>query len=151
MKHILNRRRVGQDNLFDGFRKKMGDVFQEFFGELETSPFSKSDFLPKIDVEEQGNKFVVWAEIPGVSKEQIEVEIKNKVLTIKGEKKQESRPNPEAQIFLKERAFGVFERSFTFSVPIDSEKTKASFVDGVLTIEIPKKEEKTAQNRILVE
>lgn len=151
MKHILNRRRVGQDNLFDGFRKKMGDVFQEFFGELETSPFSKSDFLPKIDVEEQGNKFVVWAEIPGVSKEQIEVEIKNKVLTIKGEKKQENRPNPEAQIFLKERTFGVFERSFTFSVPIDSEKTKASFVDGVLTIEIPKKEEKTAQNRILVE
>lgn len=151
MKHILQRRRAGQDNLFDGFRKRMGDVFHEFFGELETSPFSQSDFLPKIDVEDQGGQFVVWAELPGVPKEHIEVEVKNKVLTIKGEKKHEKSLKPEAQVFLKERVFGVFERSFTFLVPIDSEKTKASFVDGVLTIEIPKQEEKTTQNRIPVE
>lgn len=151
MRHLLQKRHAGQTDLFDGFRRRMGDIFQEFFGELETSPFYKSDFIPRIDVEDQGTKFVVRAEIPGAKKDEVEVELKKNILTIKGEKKAETTSGDPARSFLRERTFGAFERSFSLPAGVNGDEAKASFKDGVLTVEIPRIEEKKTQNRIAVE
>lgn len=90
-----------------------------------------------VDIKETPEAILVKAEIPGVSKDDIKVAFDNNVLTIRGERKSEEKE--EGANFLRvERKHGSFSRSFSVDVPVDQEKIKASYKDGVLEVVLPK-------------
>ena len=95
---------------------------------------------PLVDIYEEEDKFVIKAEIPDVDKKDIDITIEDNVLTIKGEKKFEKEEKKENYL-RAERFYGTFRRSFTLPTSVEKDKIKAKLDKGVLTIEIPKKEE----------
>jgi HSP20 family protein len=99
-----------------------------------------SGWTPALDVYDEKDNFVVKAELPGLKKEDIDINVHNGVLTISGERKQEAEKK-EGQTFRSERYFGRFQRSVTLPAAVDMSKVKASYKDGVLTIDLPKAEE----------
>jgi HSP20 family protein len=99
-----------------------------------------SGWTPALDVYDEKDNFVVKAELPGLKKEDIDINVHNGVLTISGERKQETEKK-EGQTFRSERYFGRFQRSLTLPAAVDVQKVKASYKDGVLTIDLPKAEE----------
>jgi HSP20 family protein len=96
---------------------------------------------PSVDIYDRNDAIVIKTELPGVAKEDVFVEIKENILTLRGERKIE-KEEAEGNYYRKERLYGKFQRSFTLPMETDSEKIKASFKDGVLVLEIPKPEEK---------
>ena len=92
-----------------------------------------------VDVMDTDDKYIIKAELPGVDKKDITVDVKNRVLTLKGERSSDSDVKEE-KYHLKERSWGSFERRFTLADGIDPEKISADYVDGVLKIEVPKPE-----------
>ena len=96
---------------------------------------------PAVDVYEDDDKLVIKAEVPGVDKEDISVDLNDGVLTLTGTRAYENEVKEE-NYYHRERAYGKFHRSFSLPAGHDPEKIKADFKDGVLKIEIPKPEEK---------
>ncbi len=105
--------------------------------------------MPAVDVYEKDNEVVVKAEIPGMSKDDIEVSLANSTLTISGEKKKEEEIKDQ-DYYRCERSFGSFSRSIELPAPVKTEDAKASFVNGVLEIHLPKTAE-TKRKLITVE
>lgn len=97
-------------------------------------------WAPAVDIHESENGFTVTADLPGVNKEDIKIDLKDNTLTISGEKKFEEKTPKENYIRI-ERSYGNFVRSFSMPNNIDSGKIKATFKDGTLELNIPKKEE----------
>ena len=95
-------------------------------------------FLPLIDVVENEKFFVLKADLPGLTKEDIKVDVNENILTIKGERKQE-KENKSEKYYTMERRYGSFQRSFTLP-EVEKEKITANFKDGVLEIMLPKAE-----------
>lgn len=95
---------------------------------------------PSVDISENENAFVLKAELPGVNREDINIDINNKTLTLKGEKKFEEKTEKENYVRV-ERSYGSFSRTFALSDKVDTENVKASYKDGVLEVTLPKKEE----------
>lgn len=95
---------------------------------------------PSVDISENDNAFVLKAELPGVNREDINIDINNKTLTLKGEKKFEEKTEKENYVRV-ERSYGSFSRTFALSDKVDTENVKASYKDGVLEVTLPKKEE----------
>ena len=102
--------------------------------------FGLGNWKPVVDIYDHDDKIVIKAELPGVDKKDIEVDLKDRVLTLKGERSYENEVKEE-NYHRKERAFGKFHRSFTLPAGYDPEKINADYKDGVLKIEIPKPEE----------
>ena len=97
-------------------------------------------FLPAVDVSEDDNRYVITVEVPGTKKDDVTVEVHDNVLTIRGEKRSEREEEKEHRRWV-ERSYGTFSRSFTLANNAAGDRVKASFSDGVLTIEVPKEEE----------
>jgi len=95
---------------------------------------------PAVDVAEDDERYVVTAEVPGAKAEDVHVEVQDNVLSIRGEKRSERKEEGERRRYV-ERRFGSFARSFSLPANADADRVKASFQDGVLTVEIPKAEE----------
>jgi len=93
-----------------------------------------------VDIYETANGIVLAAELPGVRKENVSVEVKDNVLTLKGERMADPTIREE-DYYRKERCFGTFQRSFTLQQNVQPDLIKATFKDGVLEIEIPRPEE----------
>jgi len=124
----------------DSFRREMDRMFDNFFGrETDVGEFS-SAWHPSVDIKETKDDFVLMAEIPGMSKDDIKINISENTLTIKGEKKEEKKED-DHNYHRVERRYGTFQRSFTLPTQIQGNKVKAAYKDGVLTITMPKKEE----------
>lgn len=98
-------------------------------------------WVPPVDIYEADNhELVIKAELPDVKKDDIRVTFENDVLTIAGERKQETSAQRE-QFSRVERRFGSFSRSFTLPNTVDASGIAASYKDGVLTIRLPRREE----------
>ena len=97
-------------------------------------------FAPAMDLHESGEEYVVTAEIPGATKNDVTVEVDQGMLNVSGEKKSERDEKEESRRYV-ERSFGAFRRSFRLPSDARSDHIEASFKDGVLTIKIPKTEE----------
>jgi HSP20 family protein len=95
---------------------------------------------PAVDVSEDEARYLVTAELPGVKKEDVCIEVEENVLSIRGEKRSEREETKDRTHFV-ERSYGAFHRSFTLPSNADLDQIKASVEDGVLSVEIPKKEE----------
>ena len=97
-------------------------------------------WMPVIDIVDRDDELLLTAELPGLKKGDVQMEIADGVFTLKGEKKEEKRDEtPRYQVW--ERSFGSFERSFTLPRAVDVAKIKATFEDGVLTVHMPKTEQ----------
>ncbi len=104
--------------------------------------------LLPLDVAENENEFVVKASLPGVKPEDVQITVHGDTLTIQGETKAEEEKKGE-HWHLRERRCGQFQRSLSLSMPVDSDKARAQFEHGVLTLVLPKSEQaKPRQIRI---
>lgn len=106
---------------------------------LKTPIFSETDWLPAVELVEEEEEFVLTAELPGLSKEDVNVSVDDNVLTLKGEKKIE-REDTRDRTHIREREYGVFERSFTLPRNVEAGKIRADFHDGLMEIHLPKGE-----------
>lgn len=126
-------------------QREMNNLFERFFQE----PFGRSNslleptltFTPALNVRESETNYIVEAEVPGMDVKDLEVEINDRVLTIRGEKRDE-RTSEEGETFLTERQYGSFKRSFTLPENALADEVKAYTKNGVLFIEIPKEKPK---------
>ena len=96
-------------------------------------------FLPAIDISDDDKQYSISVELPGGKKEDVQVEVHEDMLTIRGEKKSEREEKKEQRRYV-ERSYGSFSRSFRLPADADAEHVDASFKDGVLTIRLPKVE-----------
>jgi len=96
-------------------------------------------FVPAVDVHEDGEALILCAEVPGVKREDIEIELEANVLTLKGERKHESQQE-ERRYHRVERTHGSFVRQFQLPPNVDGTQIDAQLVDGVLTVKLPKKQ-----------
>lgn len=126
----------------EAFRREVDRLFREFFGE-ERMPTARG-WLPAVDIYETPTEVVVQAELAGVLREDVQIELTDDRLVLKG-KRERPKESENATYHLLERSFGEFERSFTLNVPVDIEKVEATYRDGVLTIRLPKVEPKRAK------
>jgi len=95
------------------------------------------DWNPKVDIYDNSDQIVLKAELPGIDKEHIEIDVKDRVLTLKGERSLENEVKEE-NYFRRERSFGKFERQFILPSSVKTEDIKAAYKDGLLKVEIPK-------------
>lgn len=118
---------------------RINRIFSESFGSAREMDDEGDlyDWRPPVDIYETAHDFILKAELAGVVKEDVSVEVKDNVLTLKGERLLDPEVKNE-QYYRKERAFGKFQRSFTLQESINPEQVKASFKNGVLTIAVPK-------------
>lgn len=122
-------------------------LFDEFFRDLPVGLSLRplhGDPLPsperiKVDVRENGASVIVSAEIPGVDKENIHVDVDHGIVTIRAEVKQYDADTEDEKVLHSERYFGAVERSFNLPCPVDEDKAKATYDKGVLTLTLPKK------------
>ena len=114
--------------------------------------FSPSVFQPRVDVVDDGDALRITAELPGMDREDVQVQIEDEALVLRGEKKLESR-SEEKGCYRIERAFGSFQRVIPLPDGTDVDRAEAKFEKGVLTLRIPKSaaaEEKPSVRRIEV-
>lgn len=97
-------------------------------------------WIPPVDIFETGDSIVIKAELPGISKEDITLEVKENTLSIKGEKKFEKDVKEESYHRV-ERSYGAFQRAFALPSTVQQDKVKAKFRDGILEVTLPKAEE----------
>ena len=121
-------------------RDEIDRLFVSPLGELTRTSHLLSGWTPTLDVYEEKDHFIVKAELPGMKKEDIEVSFYDGGLSISGERKSETK-HEDAEIYRAERFFGRFQRTVTLPTPVAVDKAKASYMDGVLTVSLPKTEE----------
>ncbi len=126
---------------------RINRIFSESFGssrELDDDA-GLYDWWPPVDIYETDSGITLKVELAGVEKQDVAVEVKDNVLTLKGERLLDPEIKDE-HYFRKERSFGKFRRTFTLQESIRPDHVKASFKNGILTIKIPKPtDEKTKQ------
>jgi HSP20 family protein len=128
---------------FGSIQERMNRVFGETMRALypnEGEELEKGTWMPAVDIHETEDGYIVKADLPGMKKEDIQIDLKNSTLTLKGEKKFEETVSKDNYV-RTERAYGTFVRSFTLPHNVDAEKIRASYKDGVLELALPKKEE----------
>jgi len=126
-------------NLRHRMDKMLGDYFYPSVQGQEDSEVG--NWNPAADIYENDDNIVIKAEFPGIDKKDITVDLKNRVLTLKGERSSDDETT-EDNYYRRERRYGRFERAFTLPTEVDPDKIKADYKDGVLKIEIPKSQEK---------
>ena len=100
---------------------------------------------PVVDMYDEDDRVVIKAELPGVDKKDIAVDVKDRVLTLSGERTYDNEVEEE-NYYRRERAYGKFQRTFSLPADVDSDKIKADFKDGLLKIEVPKPEKQKPKN-----
>ncbi|HWP30500.1 MAG TPA: Hsp20/alpha crystallin family protein [Fimbriimonadales bacterium] len=121
---------------FRAFDELASRLFDEMFRDVEEL---SRGWVPKVDVKETPQEFTIYAELPGVKKEDIEVEMVGDTLTIRG--KREFSEEERREDFVRiERSYGEFQRAFTLGVPVKADAITCTYRDGVLKIVVPKSE-----------
>ena len=135
-------------NLQDRMNQLFGNFLERGAGREEG--LGTGVWMPAVDIYETKDAICVRAELPGMGKEAIGVEVKDGVLTIRGERKFEKEIQEENYHRI-ERSYGTFHRSFTLPSSVDGEKVTARMKDGVLQVDLPKREQaKPKQIKIAV-
>lgn len=119
-------------------RDEMNRLFDFSWPSRDTGLFS--GWSPALDVYDEKEHFVVYCELPGMKKEEIDISLHDGNLTISGERKHDHQVG-EGESFRSERYFGRFQRSVALPSQVDAGKVKASYKDGVLRVELAKAEE----------
>jgi len=143
--------RPAEDESLMGLQRRMNRLFDDFLGDWGLEPFggfgqTEREFLPSIDVAETDKEITVTAELAGLDQKDVELTLNNDILTVRGEKKQESE-HKDAKRYHKECSYGAFVRSIQLPAQVDQDKVKAEFKKGVLKIQLPKPEVETSKSK----
>ena len=126
------------DNIIDNF-------FNEFYSfPLSTLNNMEGNLLPRIDISETDLEYCLEVEMPGVNQQNIELKIDNNILSLKGQKEQNSEDKGE-NYHMRGRHYGSFQRSISLPSNVNEEDIQAHFENGILCVKIPKKEQGKAK------
>ena len=121
-------------------------LWEQFFGDsMFTDLFDTGFRYPAVDIYEKDGKVHIDAEVPGIKKENLKVEINDGILTISGEIKEE-KEDKDKKYYRTERRYGTFQRSFTLGENIDEDSIDAKFENGILHITLPIRKEEKKEN-----
>ncbi len=123
-------------------RHQMNHLFDDVFRPIvrDNRQSLMWNWHPTVDIYDNDENFVITAELPGIDKKDITIDVKDGVLTLKGIRSSDNEVKEE-KYYRRERTFGKFERTFRLPLDIDPEEISANYKDGVLKIDIPKPEE----------
>ena len=139
--------------------ERMEDMMEDFFGRSFGRPnwpgmprISEGiETSPSVDIYEKGDDIIVKSDMPGMTKEDIEVNLTDDTITLSGERRKEEKIE-EKNCYRLERSYGSFKRTFSLPSEVQSDKAKASFKDGVLEVKIPRSElAKQKEKKIKIE
>ena len=126
---------------FAQLQDRMNRLFGEQYGREDEGLMTTGTWMPPVDIFENGNhELILKAELPDMTREDIDITVDNGTLTIKGEKKLSSEVKEE-QFHRIERRYGTFSRSFSLPQTVDTGKVGAEYKNGVLTVRLPLREE----------
>ena len=139
-------REVSSSDPFYGFQHEMNRLFDDFFkgapALAKTDEWiAKSSFVPRVNVSEDADKYIIRAELPGLTDKDVKVTLENGVLTLSGEKKSKIEDNKDEKHHRIEHHYGSFIRQFSLPDGIDENMVEARFQNGLLTVQVGKKEE----------
>ncbi len=129
-----------------GAREPFHRLFETLFGQNRGEDVATRTWAPPVDVRETEDAFIVTAELPGLSREDIQITLENDILRVSGERKFERDEKPENYHRI-ERSYGAFTRAFPLPSQVDAERVQAAFESGVLTITVPKAVNRVAEDR----
>jgi HSP20 family protein len=118
------------------------ELFNEFSKGFFVRPFATPEGAEpkmKLDVKEDEKSYTVRADIPGVKKEDIHVDVDANAITVRAEVKQEKEEKKDEKVIYSERSYGMVSRSFSLPAEVDANGAKAEYKDGVLNLTLPKK------------
>jgi HSP20 family protein len=143
--------RMAEWHPFDSLRNQVDRLFRDFENGFLQTPFYRDidnlfrrdagfSVSPAIDIAEKDKAFEVTAELPGLDAKDIDLQLSDGVLTIKGEKTEEKEERSKDR-YVSERRYGSFRRSLQVPASVDADKIEASYKSGVLTVTLPKSAE----------
>ncbi|MEQ9568572.1 MAG: Hsp20/alpha crystallin family protein [Longimicrobiales bacterium] len=119
----------------DALSNRLALAFDDNF----PTPSTSGSWMPAVNVEETADELVLSAELPGLGHDDVELEVENNILTIRGEKSEVRREDDEGRKYhLWERSYGSFQRSFTLPRTVSADDISADFENGVLHVRMPK-------------
>lgn len=140
-RHMTTREQGREGQVWDPFREfrssPFGNLFEDFFAPLRGGSMTPRAWLPRADVQETEKGYLISVSLPGVRKEDVKVDVRDDMLTISGERKEESEEKGKGWL-RRETSYGTFSRSFVLPDGMHPEEIKASYHDGVLKLSIPK-------------
>jgi HSP20 family protein len=126
---------------FAQLQDRLNRAFSDAYGRSDEGLFSSGSWMPPVDIYQNGeHELVLKAELPDMTREDIDVTVDNGTLTIKGEKKLSTEVKEE-QFHRIERRYGTFSRSFSLPQTVDPSRVGAEYRNGVLTVKLPMREE----------
>jgi HSP20 family protein len=125
-----------------GVQGRMNQLFGELYGRRgDDDMLSRGEWMPPVDIYQNGNQeLVLTVEVPGLSREDIDVRVEDNTLTIRGERRRNTEVKDE-QYHRVERSYGSFTRSFALPNTVAGDKVSADYRDGGLTVKLPIREE----------
>lgn len=134
-------RRTSNRTLRD-LQREVDDIFDRFFGRTGGDGSTSAVWAPKTDLVETDDAFRIHLDVPGMSKEDITINLQNGTLTISGTRAAEDTRENDEYVRV-ERSFGNFHRTFTLPDAVDADGIEAAYDNGVLTVNVPKTETST--------
>jgi HSP20 family protein len=120
---------------------RMNRVFEDVLGRsFDEGELFGGAWTPAVDIVENANELTLFAELPGMKPEEVDIRIENNLLTLKGERRLDIKEDKE-NFHRRERTYGAFARTFTLPSTVEQEKITAEFKDGVLKVTLPRREE----------
>jgi HSP20 family protein len=123
------------------FQDEMNRMFNQFFrsGTGEEGSWEQRTWAPPVDIYETDDALVFQADLPGVAKDEVSIEVQNNTLILRGERQHDAAVR-EDHYHRVERAYGPFQRSFVLPTMVDQEKVQATYHEGILELRLPKLE-----------
>jgi HSP20 family protein len=125
------------DNAFVSLRREIDRLFEDFTRGFSAFGNGKADLLPCMDVSETDKEIEITAELPGLEEKDVQINVVDNVLTIRGEKKAEKEEKDKNHRMI-ERSYGAFERTLELPVGVNADAIKANIAKGVLKVTVPK-------------
>lgn len=124
---------ITRGNYFD-----MDKFFDDFWAPAARQQTGETFFAPRVDVKDMDDHYQITAELPGVKKDDIHINLEDGILTLEAESSTEDKEEKEGKVIRQERRYGKFMRSFNLGSDVHEEEINASFNDGILTLKAPK-------------
>ena len=122
-------------------QERVNRLFGDVYRAADDDVMRRGAWAPPVDIYDSGNhELVIKAELPDMSKDDIEITVENNTLTLRGEKKMDSAMKDECCHRI-ERTYGTFSRTFSLPTTVDTSKVSADYKNGVLTVKLPVREE----------
>jgi len=126
---------------FNAIQDRMNRILGEYYRGADDDVMRRGTWVPPVDIYDTGNhELIIKAELPDMTKDDIEITVENGSLTLKGEKKMD-QDLKEEHCRRVERAYGTFTRTFSLPPTVDTSKVSADYKNGVLTVKLPVREE----------